>query len=90
MDNHPFEQAVYRLPKSLKLKNKRTFFPHLGGRSENILYYLKINLFWVSLLSGTKRIKPAVISFLRKKINSSVTEPRLRGGVKDEFDSFVF
>ena len=42
MDNHLFEQVVYILPNSLKMKNKRSFFDGLRGGSENISYYLKM------------------------------------------------
>ena len=42
MDNHLFEQVVYILPNSLKMKIKRSFFDGLRGGSENLSYYLKI------------------------------------------------
>ena len=39
--------VVYIPPNSLKMKNKRTFFSRLRGRSENILYYLSFQIFRV-------------------------------------------
>ena len=77
MNNSLFERVVYISPLRHKMKNKETFFSSLSGRSKNILYYLKLGFFRVFLLSGTKRINPAVIPFLRKK--KSMHPERSRG-----------
>ena len=57
------EQVVYILPNSLKMKNKTTFFEGLRGRSENILYYLKMSMLRVFSTERYQENKPRSYSF---------------------------